>query len=181
MNRTPNLMKRLSITLSILQFCSTGPKQAVVSAIQIFQPQPTIWLQRISWDGVIWWESIPKAITKHCWHQVVFPSEKPIGKHIMWFPKDFSGENTKSFSERKIWETHEMFLGFFQRIFFMFLLRFFFEKHARNTYCVSCMFPKEIFYLFLSVFLKNNFLILLFIFPTDKFLFYLIDIPYRNT
>jgi hypothetical protein len=116
----------------------------------------------------------------HCWRQVLFPSEKPICKHVLWFPKGFSHGNTKSVSERKIRETHDMFLGYFQRIFFLFLSRFFFQKQARNTYCVSCVFPKEIFYLFLFVFLKSNFIILLFIFLTGKFLFYLIDISYRN-
>ena len=46
----------------------------------------------------------------HCWRWVVFPPEKPIKRHVLWFPKGFSHGNTKSVSERKIRETHYVFL-----------------------------------------------------------------------
>jgi len=49
----------------------------------------------------------------HCWHWVVFPPEKPIKRHILWFPKGFPHGNTKSVSERKIRETHYVFLSGF--------------------------------------------------------------------
>ena len=49
----------------------------------------------------------------HCWHWVVFPPEKPISRHVLWFLKGFSHGNTKGVSERKIWETHYVFLSCF--------------------------------------------------------------------
>jgi len=49
----------------------------------------------------------------HCWHWVVFPPEKPIYRHVLWFLKGFSHGNTKGVSERKIWETPYVFLSCF--------------------------------------------------------------------
>ena len=49
----------------------------------------------------------------HCWHWVVFPPEKPISRHVLWFLKGFSHGNTKGVSERKLWETHYVFLSCF--------------------------------------------------------------------
>jgi len=34
----------------------------------------------------------------HCWHWVVFPPEKPISRHVLWFLKGFSHGNTKGVS-----------------------------------------------------------------------------------
>jgi len=42
-----------------------------------------------------------------------FPPEKPIKRHVLWFLKGFSHRNTKSVSERKIPETHYVFLSGF--------------------------------------------------------------------
>jgi len=36
----------------------------------------------------------------HCWRRVVFPLEKPIKRHILWFPKGLSHGNTKCVSFR---------------------------------------------------------------------------------
>jgi len=42
---------------------------------------------------------------QHCWHWVVFPPEKPISRHVLWFLKGFSHVNTKVVSQIFLSET----------------------------------------------------------------------------
>jgi len=39
--------------------------------------------------------------SNHCWHRVVFPLEKPISRHVLWFPKGFPMETQKVFLKEK--------------------------------------------------------------------------------
>ena len=47
-------------------------------------------LWTLSWVGML-----SMLISLHCWHWVVFPPEKPISRHVLWFLKGFSHGNTK--------------------------------------------------------------------------------------
>ena len=103
-----------------------------------------------------------------------FPWKNPFIDTFCGFQNVFPMETQKVFLKGKS-KKHVMFFSdFSHRNIFCF-----FQKQARNTYCVSCVFLQEIFYLIIFVFLNSKFLILLFMFLTGKFLFYLINISYK--